>query len=135
MDKNYKRPKITYTDTLQSEEQIQKQLEGYYDIGFNEIKRGDDIKYISYCIPKKKYMFRIGGIVTSKGYGKIKLRNNKNSFYWSVKPIITNDKEKKDYETYFYRKYTREDELEERIEELEEENKYLKNLVSKFINN
>ena len=90
MDKNYKRPKITYTDTLQSEEEINKQLEGYYDVQFDDIKRGDNIRYISYCVPKKKYMYRIGGIVTSKGYGKIKLRNDKGSYYWSLKPFVLN---------------------------------------------
>ena len=133
-NKNYKRPKITYTDTIQDKEEIKKQLSGFYDINFEEIKKGDIIKYIAYNIPKKKYLFRIGGIVSCKAFGKIKLKNSKNSYYWWVRPIVTDKKSENEYPTYFYRKFTREDELEERIEELEEENQYLKELVSKFMN-
>ena len=68
-------------------------------------------------------------------YGKLKLKNEKGSYYWYVNPIVVNKRENKEYSTYFYRKYTREDELEERLEELENENKYLKDLISKFMNN
>lgn len=135
MNQNYKRPKITYTDTLQNPEEINKQLEGFYDINFDDIKRGDTIKYIAYNVAKKKYLFRIGGIVSTKMYGKLKLKNEKGSYYWYVNPIVVNKRENKEYSTYFYRKYTREDELEERLEELENENKYLKDLISKFMNN
>ena len=132
---NYKRPKVTYTDTLQDKKEIEKQLEGYYDVDFKDIRRGDFIRYIAYCIPKRKYMFRIGGIVTCKAYGKMKLRNEKGSYYWWVNPIVLDKRKEEEFVSYFYRKYTREDELEEKIEELEEENKYLREMVSKFLDN
>ena len=80
-------------------------------------------------------MFRIGGIVTCKAYGKMKLRNEKGSYYWWVNPIVLDKRKQEEFVSYFYRKYTREDELEERIEELEEENKYLREMVSKFLDN
>ena len=124
----YVRPKITYTDTLQNKKQIEKELEGYYDIEYDDIKRDDIIKYICYNKIKKKYLYRIGGIVHRKAFGKLQLKNKKNSYYWFVNPIYKTEEE--EYPTYFYKKYTREDELEEKIIELQEENEYLKNIVN-----
>lgn len=131
MSEKYVRPKITYTDTLQNKEEMKKQLEGFYDIEYADIKRGDILKYVCYNKKQKKYLFRIGGIVHKKTFGKVQLKNNKNSFYWYVNPIQKVENE--EYPTYFYKKFTREDELEERIEELEEENKYLRNIVDKIM--
>tara|TARA_B100001094_G_scaffold303796_1_gene332200 strand:- start:63 stop:461 length:399 start_codon:yes stop_codon:yes gene_type:complete len=131
MEEKYVRPKITYTDTLQNKKEMKKQLEGFYDIEYEDINRGDILKYVCYNKKQKKYLFRIGGIVHKKAFGKIQLKNNKNTYYWYVNPVQKVDDE--EFPTYFYKKYTREDELEERIDELEEENRYLRSIVDKIM--
>ena len=75
--KKYTRPKITYTDTLQSAEKIKKSLENYDRVNdIDELPLGTFIKYITFTNNKPRLC--IGGILYKKcnDYVMIKGRNH-----------------------------------------------------------
>lgn len=134
---NYSRPKITYTDTLQTKELIKEKLKGYTKVdNIDDVAIKTHIRYIIFDKKSSSWKFRTGGLLTKKHKKYIVLVNGKNQS-WSVQREIEDDNEENIYETQFYKVLSIEQRTElkmrqqlEEIRRLREENMLLKKQYS-----
>jgi hypothetical protein len=105
---NYIRPPKTFTDTIQSKEEILKYIEGYERIEEpDELIIGNEVRYIT-LDKDKKQVFRLGGKIVKIDPYYFVLNNGKIS--WSVQRYFweedSNDDADPTFETIFFRKKT-----------------------------
>lgn len=103
---NYIRPPKTFTDTIQSKEEILKYIEGYDRIEEpDELIIGNEVRYIT-LDKDKKQVFRLGGKIVKIDPYYFVLNNGKIS--WSVQRYFWEDDGQDDsdpiFETVFFRK-------------------------------
>ena len=66
IDSNYKRPKVTITESIQNKKDIQERLKDYVEITQEEmcmLPINSHVRYIGYDKKKKKELFRFGGLL------------------------------------------------------------------------
>lgn len=103
---NYIRPPKTFTDTIQSKEEILKYIEGYERIDdSDDLIIGNEVRYIT-LDKEKKQSFRLGGKITKIDPYYFVLTNGKIS--WSVQRYFWDENGPDDseptFETVFFRK-------------------------------
>jgi hypothetical protein len=103
---NYIRPPKTFTDTIQSKDEILKYIEGYERIDEpDELIIGNEVRYIT-MDKDKKQVFRLGGKIVKIDPYYFVLNNGKIS--WSVQRYFWEDNGEDDadpiFETVFFRK-------------------------------
>lgn len=137
---NYKRPEITYTDTLQTKELIREKLKGYVKVdNIEHVSLKTHVRYIIFDKKSSSWKFRTGGII-AKTHPKYIVLANGNKQSWSVQREVEVDDGESIYETQFYKVLSIEQRNEmkfreqlEEIRKLKDENKLLKkNINSEF---
>ena len=82
---NYKRPKITITDSLQNQEEVEKQLSNYEEVSVDELchylHKNIHVKYLIY--KNNNYRFCLGGFLQIIKPEYVVLKNS-NNITWSV---------------------------------------------------
>ena len=133
VNSRYKRPEITYTDTLQTKEMIRDKLKGYVKVdNIDDVSLKTHIRYIIFDKKSNTWKFRTGGII-SKKHPKYLVLANGNNQSWSVQREVDAGDGESVYETQFYKvlsiEQRNEIKMKEQLEEirrLREENRNLK---------
>lgn len=131
---SYQRPEQTYTDTIQSTEEMKKKLIDYVRVeNIDEIPLNSHVRYVTLTNssdPNKKrtQRFCLGGFLLKKFPDYVILKNSKN-VSWSVQKYHWNTntgKKEEDVEpiftTIFFKKKGQVEELEDLVEELSTQN-------------
>lgn len=128
-DKEYKRPSKTITDTLQTNEEIRRKLDGYARVtDLESIPLGTHLRYITWKNGKER--FTLGGKLRKVDPRYVILYNN--NFSWSVQRKHFDGK-KLVFETVFFNKMTDLDKCQialirqqEELDKMKKENTKLK---------
>jgi hypothetical protein len=134
---NYKRPEITYTDTLQTKELIKEKLKGYVKVdNIDDVSPKTHVRYIIFDRNSNSWKFRTGGVI-AKTHKKYIVLANGNNQSWSVQREVEVDDGDNIYETQFYKvlsiEQRNEMKLREQLEEirkLKDENRQLKKNIN-----
>tara|TARA_B100001989_G_C24494261_1_gene441309 strand:+ start:442 stop:918 length:477 start_codon:yes stop_codon:yes gene_type:complete len=131
----YDRPEETYQDTLQNKTAMLEQLENYERIeNIEDIPLKTHIKYVTLHSETRKQVFRVGGTLERINPKYILLSNGE--FKWSVQRYHYCDDastEEPVFETVFWRLISKEERLNIKLEELQEENNALKEKLNEII--
>ena len=103
---DYSRPKKTITDILQTQEDVEEKLEGYEEVGeedINFLTIGIHLRYITYDKKNNKELFRFGGILKKIDKQYIVLLG-KNNLTFSVQRYTHNSNDEIIHVTRFFRK-------------------------------
>ena len=114
---DYKRPKKTITESIQNKKDIQEKLKNYVEITQEELcmlPRNSHVRYIGYNKAKKKELFRFGGLIVMVKPQYVVL-SGKGGKTFSAQRYTYNDNGKKLHTTRFFRKVTKEQELENKL--------------------
>ncbi len=125
-ESSYSRPNKTYTDTLQTDQEIRKKLDGFIEIEPDEIdtlQPGSFIRYITLDKKKGKEVFRTGGVLVTVYPYYIVLRGKDNVGFSAQRYIRKNERNNDSdilYTTRFFKKINNEEKLKIQLEELED---------------
>jgi len=112
MDSDYKRPKKTYTDKLQTKAAMKKKLENYERAdSVDDIELDTHDRYFT-LDKKKKQVFRTGGLLIKKHSKYVKLSNGRQQ--WSVQRYHYNDDDDNSdpiFETVFFYRISKDEEF------------------------
>jgi len=116
---DYKRPKKTITESIQNKKDIQEKLKNYVEITHEELcmlPRNSHVRYIGYDKVKKKELFRFGGLIMIVKPQYVIL-SGKGGKTFSAQRYSYGKNGKKLHTTRFFRKVTKEQELENQLSE------------------
>jgi uncharacterized small protein (DUF1192 family) len=114
----YERPRKTFTDSIQTKEQIKNKLKDYEEIEPEDleiIKRGTKVRYIKYDKETGHEKLILGGNIL-KVFPMYVLLKGKNEYTFCAQRYTLNDKGKVIHITRFFRQINEESKLRERIE-------------------
>lgn len=114
----YERPRKTFTDSIQTKEQIQNKLKEYEEIEQDDLdllKKGTKVRYIKYDKETGHEKLILGGTIL-KVFPNYILLKGKNEFTFCAQRYTFNDKGKVIHTTRFFKQINEETKLRERIE-------------------
>jgi hypothetical protein len=126
----YKRPKKTYTDTLQSEEEILKKLQGYEEVeeeNVDNIPIGSFIRYIKYDFNTDSERFVTGGELLRINPEYLLLKGKNNGSFCAQR--YAKKGSKIIYKTRFFKLLSSQEKLESELKETQEN---AANLLAKY---
>ena len=118
-EREYKRPKQTITESIQTQKDIQEKLQNYVELTPEEIcyvTPGTHIRYISYDVKNKIELFRFGGLLMTVKEKYIILKGKEGKTF-SAQRHIYNDKQEVVYQTRFFKKINKEELATQKLEE------------------
>tara|TARA_B110000967_G_scaffold209476_1_gene265826 strand:- start:313 stop:762 length:450 start_codon:yes stop_codon:yes gene_type:complete len=110
-DTNYKRPKETYTDKIQTKTAMKEKLENYERAdSIDDVEMETHVRYVT-LDKERKQVFRTGGLLIKRQSQYVKLSNGRQQ--WSVQRFHYADKEKTQviFETVFFYRISKHDEF------------------------
>ena len=128
---NYKRPKTTYTDTIQNKKDMLEKLKNYEPVDdIDDISLNTHVRYVTLDRKTKKQVFRLGGLLTKKHSRYVICSNGR--FSWSVQRYHYNDEDEDPiFETKFWKVLTKEELMRKTILEQQQEIEKLKKQKNK----
>lgn len=133
-ESDYKRPDITYTDTLQNNTKMTEKLQGYervFDI--SDVKKNTHVRYVT--LKEGKQRFCLGGLVKFNDDPRFTILSN-GKHQWSVQRHHFKNPHKEGdkpiFDTVFFKAITNEEKLEKIVKEKDDEIKQLKNIIKKL---
>lgn len=151
LDTEYKRPKITKTESIQNKKDIEERLKDYKEIKQKElcmVPLNSSLRYIGFDKKKKKELFRFGGLLISVKQEYVILAG-KGGKTFSAQRYTYDSKGKKIHTTRFFKKMNKNDILENQLNDtinqsnaifkkqsdyIEEQRKEIKRLKEKLDN-
>jgi hypothetical protein len=114
----YERPRKTYTDSIQTKEEIKNRLKGYEEVDPEDVdllEIGKSVRYIKYDKQTGHEKLILGGNVVNVFPNYVVLKG-KNNYSFCAQRYTLNDKGKVIHTTRFFRQINTENKLRERIE-------------------
>lgn len=118
----YKRPKKTYTDTLQSEEAIKEKLNGFIEIPedkVDEISPGSFVRYLKWEPDNNREKLVMGGIVL-RVLPQYLIIKGKGNGTFSAQRYTFNNKGEYIHSTRFFKMLSNEDKLKGKLLEMKD---------------
>lgn len=135
IDSNYKRPKVTITESIQNKKDIQERLKDYVEITQEEmcmLPINSHVRYIGYDKKKKKELFRFGGLLMMVKPEYVVL-SGKGGKTFSAQRYAYDSKGKKVHTTRFFKKISDKEKLESQLNETIERSNEMFQKQNKFI--
>lgn len=113
---NYKRPKQTMTDTLQSKAKMEEKLENYKRVDdIDDVSLNTHVRYVT--LKDGRQRFCLGGLL-KKIHSKYVVLSN-GTFTWSVQRYHWKSKSDEEpiFETVFFKILSKEEQLQKKIDE------------------
>ena len=135
LDSNYKRPKVTITESIQNKKDIQERLKDYQEITQEEmcmLPINSHVRYIGFDKKKKKELFRFGGLIMMVKPEYVVL-SGKGGKTFSAQRYTYDKKGKKIHTTRFFKKISDKERLESQLNETIERSNEMFQKQNKFI--
>ena len=127
---NYKRPKKTYTESIQNKKSMKEKLENYERAeNVDDIELERHVRYIS-LDETKKQVFRTGGLLIRKETDFVQLSNGRQK--WSVQRYHYDDSGEPIFETVFFYRISQKEEFNRKEEKYIEVIKLQRDKIQKL---
>ena len=126
---SYERPKVTFTDTLQSNDKMKEKLQNYIRVDdIDDVSLNTHLRYVT--LKDGEQRFCLGGLLKKKHNKYVVLSNG--TFSWSVQRYHFNEEDDEPiFETAFFRILSKEEQQGDLIEKQSQEIEKLKKLLGK----